>query len=227
MATNSDYTFRWNEQQYVSSYVRFTKPVRFDLDTWIRRLKLESDSTVVDIGCGEGRLLSTLSNRIGKGIGVDGSPHTVALARERLSAADIQNVSIIQSDFRSFSIDEGVANSLVSIAALHHVCDSDKVVVFDRIYETLKPGGVFYLEDDSFNFQRGKLGTLTPEIHAQWERQFGRANWTILKDELAGDDFEHTSFLADLEEMVTASGLGISDVSPTGLNGVRLTAIKP
>ena len=98
--------------------------------------------------------------------------------------------------------------------------------VDSRIYSTLKPRGIFLLQDDSFNFPPEELKDRIPEIYAQWEGYFGATDWEIMKRELAGDDFEFTPFLTNLQEMITCAGLEVAKVVPNGLDGVELTATK-
>ena len=47
-----------------------------------------------------------------------------------------------------------------------------------------------------------------------------------MKRELAGDDFEFTPFLTNLQNMITCAGLEVAKVVPNGLDGVELTATR-
>ncbi len=206
---------RWEDQAYADTYIRFTSPVEFEAAQWVGKLGLTSDSTLVDLGCGEGKLLAELANHIKAGVGVDGSIHMVESSRRLLLKRGISNVRIVHGDFREFDSGEEIADAVVSIAALHHVPDKDKRHILDQVYSMLKSRGGFYLEDDSFNFTREEMNERIPEIYAQWEKRFGIENWQILKSELAGDDFEFTSFLDDISHMVKKSGLELSTLDPS------------
>ena len=68
---------RWHDAGYTDSYIRFTRPMHVDGREWARRLGVGPDSVVIDLGCGEGKLLTALARHIGGGIGIDVSPHMV------------------------------------------------------------------------------------------------------------------------------------------------------
>ena len=151
----------------------------------------------------------------------------LASARRSLTDLDIGNVELIHADFRKFDVGFEVADAVMSNYAIHHVPDFDKEEVFRRILGTLRPGGLFRLEDDSFNFPREEFNERVPEIMTQWERHFGPEGWEFLKEKLAGDDFENTPYLDDLRRMIQRSGLTVNNTVMHGLNGVEITARKP
>ena len=74
-----------------------------------------------------------------------------------------------------------VSDAVMSNYAIHHVPDGDKEDVFHRIHSTLHPGGIFRLEDDSFNFPQEEFEERIPEIMTQWERHFGPEGWKFMK----------------------------------------------
>lgn len=227
MNCDRDYLERWNDPNYTSDYIFFTQDQSFDTKRYLDQLLVNSTSSVVDLGCGEAKVLADIAPEIGTGIGVDASGHMLASARRRLLAQEIHNVKLIHADFRMFDVGIEVADAVMSSYALHHIHDIDKRVVFRRIYETLRPGGVFSLEDDSFNFPRTELENRVPEIMVEWEEHFGPKAWQFMKTRLAGDDFENTSFLDDLKTMIKCSGLELISVLPYGLNGSEILASKP
>ena len=65
----------------------------------LERLPLDGDETVLDAGCGSGRVTRLLLERLPEGrvIGVDGSTSMVAFAREAL-AEHTDRVTLINSD---------------------------------------------------------------------------------------------------------------------------------
>ena len=165
---------------------------------------------------------------VASGIGV--WLYDVATSRELAlftgHTGDVRTVAFSPNGTMLASGSYKIADAVVSIAALHHVPDKDKRHILDQVYSMLKSRGGFYLEDDSFNFTREEMNERIPEIYAQWEKRFGIENWQILKSELAGDDFEFTSFLDDISHMVKKSGLELSTLDPRGVNGVTLLAVK-
>lgn len=100
------------------------------------RLSLTGDETVLDAGCGSGRITETLIERLprGKVIAMDMSESMVAAARERLgSDADIR-----QADLLELELDEPV-DAILSTATLHWIADHG--LLFHRLHGALRPGG--------------------------------------------------------------------------------------
>jgi trans-aconitate 2-methyltransferase len=102
----------------------------------IDRLELRGDETVLDAGCGSGRLTRHLLERLprGKVIGVDAAPSMIAKARENLGDA----VELVNADLLDLDLDEQV-DAVLSGATFHWVLDHD--LLFARLHAALKPGG--------------------------------------------------------------------------------------
>lgn len=66
----------------------------------ITKLELQPGDCVLDVGCGTGLSFSMLLNDIGPQgsvIGIEQSPHMLALARQRIAAAGWTNVTVIEA----------------------------------------------------------------------------------------------------------------------------------
>lgn len=100
------------------------------------RLELAGDETVLDAGCGSGRLTRHLVERLpdGRVIGVDASASMIAMARERLGeAVELRNANLLD-----FEPGESV-DAIFSNATFHWVIDHDRL--FIRLHSALRPGG--------------------------------------------------------------------------------------
>ena len=97
------------------------------------RLPLGGDETVLDAGCGTGRITAKLLARLPQGrvIAVDADPAMVAIARETLP-------EVIESDLLELSLPVTV-DAIFSTATFHWVLDHDRL--FDRLAAVLRPGG--------------------------------------------------------------------------------------
>jgi trans-aconitate 2-methyltransferase len=103
------------------------------------RIPLRGDESVLDAGCGTGRVTRMLAERVPRGrvLGVDASRAMVAEAAERL--ADLApRVSVRQGDLLALEVDPPV-DLIVSTATFHWVLDHD--ALFRRLYAALRPGG--------------------------------------------------------------------------------------
>lgn len=105
----------------------------------LERLPLEGDETVLDAGCGSGRVTRLLAERLPRGrvIGVDGSESMVAEARRSL--ADLgDRVEVVHSDLLELELEQPV-DAAFSNATFHWVLDHG--LLFRRLRAALKPGG--------------------------------------------------------------------------------------
>jgi trans-aconitate 2-methyltransferase len=100
------------------------------------RLELNGDETVIDAGCGSGRVTEELAKRLpgGRIIAVDGSEAMIAQARERLGGG----ASYMVADLAELEVEEPV-DLVFSTATFHWIPDHDRL--FARLRAALRPGG--------------------------------------------------------------------------------------
>jgi trans-aconitate 2-methyltransferase len=105
----------------------------------LARLPLSGDETVLDAGCGSGRVTKLLFERLPRGrvIGVDGSESMIAEATRSLVSFG-GRFEPIHSDLLELRLEEPV-DAAFSNAVFHWIFDHD--ALFRRIREALKPGG--------------------------------------------------------------------------------------
>jgi trans-aconitate 2-methyltransferase len=109
-------------------------------EEWARevlgRLELDGDETVLDAGCGSGRVTRLLVERLPRGrvIGVDSSPSMIEKARESLG----DDVELIVSDLLDLELDEPV-DAIFSNATFHWILDHRRL--FERLHAALRAGG--------------------------------------------------------------------------------------
>jgi trans-aconitate 2-methyltransferase len=120
-----------------SSYDRLSEPQQQWAEEVLARLRdLPPDSTLLDIGCGTGRVTEALVALVADGsvLAIDASPEMVALARRRLGA----HAAVWCEDVLELKLAEPV-DAIVSTATLHWVGDHD--LLWRRLAEALRPGG--------------------------------------------------------------------------------------
>jgi trans-aconitate 2-methyltransferase len=105
----------------------------------LARLDLRGDETVLDAGCGSGRLTAELLDRLPRGrvIAVDSSPAMLEVAARELERHR-DRVELVHSDLLALDM-EAVADVVVSTATFHWVLDHP--ALFTRLHRALRPGG--------------------------------------------------------------------------------------
>lgn len=105
----------------------------------LARLELRGDETVLDAGCGSGRVTRLLLERLPRGrvIGVDSSPAMIAEARRSLEPW-AGRVDLIVADLAALELERTV-DAVFSNAAFHWIADHAQL--FRRLHAALRPGG--------------------------------------------------------------------------------------
>jgi trans-aconitate 2-methyltransferase len=107
------------------TYDRLAAPQEAWAKDILGRLPLNGNETVLDAGCGSGRVTRLLADRLpdGRVIGVDGSESMVAEAREALASYG-GRVSFIHSDLLALDLPEPV-DAVFSNAVFHLRCGGE------------------------------------------------------------------------------------------------------
>jgi trans-aconitate 2-methyltransferase len=164
------------------------------------RLDLHGDETVLDAGCGSGRVTRLLLERVPEGrvIGVDAAPSMIETARESLAAFG-DRVELIVAELTGLELDEAV-DVVFSNATFHWILDHGRL--FGRLYEALRPGGVL-------EAQCGGEGNV-----AEWQRAVEAAQGderfvTYLRGMPAAYNF---ASVGDTESRLARAGYDVRDV---------------
>ena len=119
-----------------STYERVSGPQVSWAREVLDRLPLRGDETVLDAGCGTGRVTQLLLERLPRGrvVAVDAAPSMVAAARAALDG----RATVIHCDLVELELDEQV-HAVFSNAVFHWVPDHGRL--FERLHAALRPGG--------------------------------------------------------------------------------------
>ena len=124
------------------TYDRSSQPQQAWASEVLARLEgIDQESTILDVGCGTGRVTELLLALVpgGRVLAVDASREMVALTRERLG----ERAEVWCQDALDIALQEPV-DVVVSTAALHWVTDHDRL--WTRLAQALRPGGVLEVQ---------------------------------------------------------------------------------
>ena len=131
----------------------------------LERLDLSGDETVLDAGCGSGRVTRLLLDRLPKGrvIGVDAAPSMISEARSNLAEYG-GRVELRVANLTELEL-EAEVDAVFSNATFHWIGDHE--LLFGRLAAALRPGGA---------------------LEAQCGGEGNVAEWTRAVEAAAGDE---------------------------------------
>ncbi len=137
-----------NRDWDAATYDRVSTPHVEWANVLLDRLELNGHETVLDAGCGSGKVTLMLLERLphGRVIAVDQAPSMVEHARESLNGERAAAASpgspgqarVLQADLTELELDEQV-DAVFSSAVFHWIADHDRL--FACMFATLRPGG--------------------------------------------------------------------------------------
>ena len=150
---------RYDDSRLVRSYQRRTQVLVVDA------LRIERGMRVLDLGCGTGTATLEIASRLegtGRVVGLDLSEEMLEQAKQKLTELGYTNIEFVLQSASDLNYDE-CFDHVVSTNTFHHF--ADKQDVFARVYKSLRPGGIFMVQDicDDFVLMKaldflGKLG---------------------------------------------------------------------
>ncbi|MBI5605291.1 MAG: methyltransferase domain-containing protein [Deltaproteobacteria bacterium] len=129
-------TYSWNSDDY-----RKHSSVQYEwAQELIKKLGLTGEESVIDIGCGDGKVSALLSSRLrnGKVTGIDSSPDMITLARKNYPPSKYPNLSFVLLEATKLNFSKQF-DITFSNAALHWV--KDQMAVLKGVKEGLKKSG--------------------------------------------------------------------------------------
>ncbi|MHC4743740.1 MAG: class I SAM-dependent methyltransferase [Planctomycetota bacterium] len=178
----------------------YEKEVRATADL----LGLDTNQTVVDLGCGTGAFVLHGAKYCRKIHAVDVSEAMLEYCRRQAEDAGIENVEFHHAGLLTYMHSAEPTDAVVSQVALHHLPDLWKTIALKRIYDMLKPNGKFWLVDVVFDFDasdhrkffdnwvqhaHGDMGEFAAEFETHIREEYSTHDW-ILKGMLERTGFK-------------------------------------
>jgi tRNA (cmo5U34)-methyltransferase len=142
-------------------------PPRIAGEDMLREVLPPSPESVLDLGCGDGRLAALVleaRSTVKQVLAVDRSPAMLERARERFRTEP--RVTVRQWDLAAPIGPLGTFDVIVSGFAIHHLESGRKRDLFSEVAQQLRPDGLFA------NLE--VVASATPELHAEFLAAIGR-----------------------------------------------------
>lgn len=114
----------------------------------LQYLDLRAGHTVLDVGCGSGAALPTLSGAVGPSgrvVGIDYSPRMLARAQAVVGRLDLQNVELRRADATRVELEPGAYDAAYACSSISAMPDVEAALTTVR--SALRPGGRLFVFD--------------------------------------------------------------------------------
>jgi SAM-dependent methyltransferase len=113
----------WYDGLFYDKFIAPHQDASFDL---LKDL-IEDNSTLLDAGCGTGRLAFRLADKCRKIVGVDLSERNIGVAKTNLSKSSFQNIEFHHADINKFNVNSGTLFDYAVISyAIHEIEEGDR-----------------------------------------------------------------------------------------------------
>ncbi|AOW02866.1 S-adenosyl-L-methionine-dependent methyltransferase [Yarrowia lipolytica] len=136
----------WNAKKYTED-AAFVPQLTSVVQQW---LDPQSSDSILDIGCGDGKLTQDLSKRCESIFGIDNSSNMVELSQSRGLNAEVVDCSKLDQWNHSHKYSKVFSNATFHWILSQTKTDSQRVAVFKKIHHLLQPGGTFVCEMGGF-----------------------------------------------------------------------------
>lgn len=133
----------------------FTKTNR--AATIIQNLDLQPGMTVMDVGCGPGRLTIPLAKAVGMSgevVALDIQAGMIEKVKRKVDSESLTNVKFLQTDLTQAQLKANYFDRVLLVTVLGEI--PNRVAALQTIFHSLKPGGILSITEIIFDphFQR-------------------------------------------------------------------------
>lgn len=118
------------------------------------------DMELFEFGCGTGSTAITHAPHVRHVKAIDFSARMLEIARDRAREAGVTNVTFEQGDIATMPLAPASYDMVLGLSILHLV--TDKQAVISRVYDILKPGGLFVSSTACLGDSMKLLALITP-----------------------------------------------------------------
>lgn len=194
--------------RYDESIRKAIPPYQEMFDSVLGYSFLENDKPwhILELGCGTGNLSLCIQE-----IYPNANLTLIDLSHEMLESAAQKlrkktgSVKLIESGFIDLDLPAESFDLIISSMALHHLTDEEKPTLYNRIYQWLKPGGLFRCADETLALPQ----TTQSEQMRQWEvwaRENGATSEDIILWSEHAESYDHYASLQNHFRWLADSG---------------------
>ncbi len=107
----------------------------------VTREYLRPEMQVLEFGCGTGSTAIAHAPYVKHIHASDISSKMIAIAKQKASAAGVENVTFEQASLDALDVADGTLDVVLGLSVLHLLDDKDAAIA--KVYKMLRPGGVF------------------------------------------------------------------------------------
>ncbi len=160
---------KWTERDHAVGYLSVADriPHRKEVEGVLLEHIPSHTNRILDLGCGDGRLLALALKERPKaqGVALDFSPAMLQRARERFSGSP--NITVIEHNLDRLLPELGSFDAVVSSFAIHHCSHERKRSLYEEVFRILRPGGIFC------NLEH--VSSPTQQLHARFLTAIGES----------------------------------------------------
>jgi SAM-dependent methyltransferase len=139
----------WGKERFDADRISGSPSVRQYFREPLRSLLRPTD-TVLDVGCGAGAFLPTVSPLCDRLVGLDVTPAFVERARRVIQERGLANTTVVEGSSASMPFEDGSFDAVLMVDLLHHL-PSPKATVTE-VHRVVRPGGlVIVFEPNKLN----------------------------------------------------------------------------
>jgi len=134
---------------------------------------LKSGGKVLDLGCGNGRLVNLFKDIDVEYFGIDNNEKFIKIAKEKYP-----DRIFVQKDILEFNTDKKF-DAIFMIASLNHFNEDDRKIILEKVYKLLKPGGFLLMTNwNMYNLKNKKSKwfskTENDAVITEWKSSQGK-----------------------------------------------------
>ena len=160
---STDYCDTTQAEKYDSRHIR-PEQTAAEYEEILDRIGPQANWTLMDVGAGTGTFAIAAARRCREVYAVDISQAMLDVASAKAASDGVDNIKFLRGGFLTYEHTLAPVDAITSQLALHHLPDIWKQIALGRLAGMLKSGGVLYLRDVVFRFERDQHA----EVFDRW-----------------------------------------------------------